>query len=283
METLVNGEQEYVLIKKISSGGFGDVWLAENDEYGQVAVKIINVKKVKDVDCAFDEIKMEVETLKSLKFNKKCFRHVSCYYDSWMDKVNRTAYIVMEYIKGQELNDYLKSIKSVKERYYVALDILRTLSYVLHYIHLKGILHLDLKSSNILIIDTGLVKLIDFGLSCYPRRQPKYCSTSVCCRGGHGTSGFIAPETLLHHINYPATDIWLLGATFFNSITDQYVSPSTHTSIFQDWKNDIIEPPLLETGFYILDYVVNACLKPEPADRISLIQIINILSYYFDD
>lgn len=92
--------------------------------------------------------------------------------------------IVMEYIEGVTLSEYLTSIKSSRQRFSILSDILSAVEYL----HKKGILHNDIKPDNIVVSRNGTARLIDFGLSVSDDSLYK----GVC----GGSNGFSAPEIL---------------------------------------------------------------------------------------
>lgn len=274
---LTHGDQIYSLDHIIGSGGFGAIWLAKDKSNNVRAIKVIDLSEHDDVMAAFKNIHDEIDYLKLMKNDDVCYEHISCYYDSWLDMGNKIAYIVMEYIDGWTLNEYLKTINKSQKNLY-ALYIFYVVSQVIDYIHQKGVLHLDLNTNNILVDKKGTIKIIDFGLSCLYTDKANICpKLKPCCPDKRGTPGFMAPETIFSSLNYKSTDVWLLGASLYNALTGKYISPSPEFPeeatewkkwVIGDLKGDI-KVPELNTGFKILDRLVNGCLQYKPEKRIT--------------
>lgn len=131
-------------------------------------------------------------------------------YDSFME--NSTAYIVMEYMEGMELAEYLKEKGrlSVEE----AKEILHPVLIALKEIHAQGIMHRDIAPNNIYLLNDGRVKLYDFGASRYVSSSHSK-SLSVIVKPGFAP----AEQYSSRGEQGPWTDVYSLAATFYNMIT----------------------------------------------------------------
>lgn len=133
---------------------------------------------------------------------------------------NGTFYYVMDYIEGQNLNDYIKS-HHVDEM--EAIEIIKSVADALIYMHeTHHMLHLDLKPGNVMRrMSDGQIFLIDFGLSKhYSKKGEPETSTSI----GLGTPGY-APIEQEHQSKNgefrPTIDIYALGATLYKLLTSE--------------------------------------------------------------
>lgn len=120
------------------------------------------------------------------------------------------AYIVAEFIDGFDLSDLIARSKIPPD---VAVHILLETARGLRAAHEKGVLHRDLKPSNILISREGEVKLADFGLASV-KDSPDGAENEV-----RGTLAYIAPEQILGSPADGRSDLFSLGATFFEMLT----------------------------------------------------------------
>jgi len=136
----------------------------------------------------------------------------------------------------------------------------------LGYLHRQGVLHLDLKPSNV-IATGGLAKLLDLSLARAPGR----------CRGGSGTLGYMAPEQDRGGQLGPWTDVWGLGALLYAAATGADPVDTVETDDGED-EIQVDRPPLpvghrrrgLPPRFAAL---VDACLATDPAARPSLPEV----------
>lgn len=139
---------------------------------------------------------------------------------------NGTTYYVMEFIEGQNLDDYTRDKGSVPED--EAVEIIKEVSEALDYMHSKKMLHLDLKPKNIMLRNDGSVCLIDFGLSKqFIEGGVPESSTSI----GLGTPGYSPLEQAAYKPtgSFPATlDVYALGATFFKLLTGSRPAEATY-------------------------------------------------------
>ena len=139
---------------------------------------------------------------------------------------NGTYYYVMDYIEGQNLNDYVNSHHILEQE---AVDIIKSVADALIYMHEeKHMLHLDLKPGNVMRrASDGHIFLIDFGLSKhYGDDGNPETSTTI----GFGTAGYAPIEqsnTTKNGEFRPTIDVYALGATFFKLLTRMTPPPAS--------------------------------------------------------
>ncbi len=155
----------------------------------------------------------------------------------------------------------------------------------IHYLHGHGILHLDLKPSNI-VSERGLAKILDLSIAHPPRRSKK----------GAGTKQYMAPEQVRGELVGPATDVWGIGATLYEAATaelpfnagdemdsddDVDFESAADTGTLTDTDLDAYEQ-VLRRAEPVRAYrrvpaafanAVDACLEPEPARRPTLAEL----------
>ena len=121
------------------------------------------------------------------------------------------AYLVMEYVDGLSLEEFLEQVGGHSLTYDEAAHIADSLCQALAYAHENGVLHLDIKPANVLIDHSGHVKLTDFGMATL---------ASAAGYGGArgGTIGYMAPEQLDGSIVDERSDIFSLAAVLYESL-----------------------------------------------------------------
>ncbi|MBD5305962.1 MAG: protein kinase [Bacteroides sp.] len=139
---------------------------------------------------------------------------------------NNTTYYVMEFLEGQNLDDYIKQYGFIEES--EAIKIISEIGNALAYMHSKRMLHLDIKPKNIMRKSDGKDYLIDFGLSKqFTDDGEPESSTSI----GLGTPGYAPIEQAEYKQDgsFPATlDVYALGATLFKMLTGKRPPESTY-------------------------------------------------------
>ena len=126
----------------------------------------------------------------------------------------------------------------------------------MHYLHRQGLLHLDLKPSNI-ISDCGLAKVIDLSIAQPPGRG----------RRGVGTRQYMAPEQASGDLLSEATDVWGIGAVLFEAATGQRPFKAEAGQRYQQLERRADPVRSLRRGSVAFATLVDGCLEPEPARR----------------
>ena len=228
-----------------------------------------------------DKIINEINILMKLS-STSCINNISKLYDFYEDKEYKKMYIIMEYIDGINIYEYVNKFDT-KQKPYISLFLFKQMNDILFNIHSQNILHLDIKHNNIMITKNNIIKIIDFGSSHITQSDvylhKSYNSKNHCIQC-LGTLSFLAPETYLYRSNYDQTDTWLLGSTFYYIITNKHIW-GDDISIYKDHnlytkclKSNI---PKLNSGFKLLDNVVNRCLVKDISTRITSAEIKDIL------
>jgi len=196
---------QYEFIKKIKSGGFGNIFLAReistNEEY---AIKELNVQYFSNENLY--NISRESMILKEMSHTNIIKFHRFFTYD-------QKFYIVMDYARGGELSSLLTQKKRLSEE--SAKVIFRQIYNAVCYIHSKSIIHRDLKPNNILFLDeekTHII-IIDFGISgCSNGNQKESIKA--------GTELYLPPEVLLgkEFSSNTKLDMWALGIILYQMV-----------------------------------------------------------------
>lgn len=167
---------KYRIERYLSSGGFGNTYVAYNTEFEEtIAIKEFFLKGVNQRDgnnttvsvSNSDNMTMFAEQLNKFKKEARRIRklhnpHIVAVHDLFEE--NGTAYYVMDYVDGESLSERLKRLGRPLDEQEVR-DYLPQLLDALQTIHAQDIWHLDLKPGNIMVDRQGTVRLIDFGAS----------------------------------------------------------------------------------------------------------------------
>lgn len=236
----------YRIDSYLSSGGFGNTYVATNIEFDErVAIKEFFMKGVTQREDNQTTVSVSNTDNKDSflaqreKFKKEARRirqlrnpHIVNVHDLFEE--NGTAYYVMDYVDGENLAEILKRTgKPIKEQdvRYILPQILDALKAV----HDAGIWHLDLKPANIMLERGGIIKLIDFGASKQLNAQKGGATTSTAISY---TNGYAPREQMEQNYDKfgPWTDIYALGATLYNLLTNK--RPPLPTDIDDDMSED---------------------------------------------
>ena len=248
--TILHGT--YKIEKVLGQGSFGITYLAEHTNLGKkVAIKEFFMKELNSRGEDSSITGMSDSSLSQnycQKFKKEAINlsrldhpNIVRVTDSFSE--NGTFYYVMDFIEGQNLNDYIKS-------HYIdeaeAVSIIKSVADALIYMHEeKHMLHLDLKPGNVMRRNSdGHVFLIDFGLSKHYSTdgQPE-TSTTI----GLGTAGYAPIEQGNQAKNgefRPTIDVYALGAMFYKLLTRE--TPPPASDLVSD--DELLENKLREKG-----------------------------------
>ena len=232
--TLLHGGT-YKIEKILGQGSFGITYLAEHTNLGKkVAIKEFFMKELNSrgedgsitgmSDSSLSQNYCQKFKKEAINLSRLDHPNIVRVTDSFSE--NGTFYYVMDYIEGQNLNDYVKS-HHVDEA--EATSIIKSVADALIYMHEeKHMLHLDLKPGNVMRRNSdGHIFLIDFGLSKHFSEdgQPE-TSTTI----GLGTAGYAPIEQGNRAKNgefRPTIDVYALGATFYKLLTRETPPPAS--------------------------------------------------------
>ncbi|WP_208869554.1 serine/threonine-protein kinase [Micromonospora cremea] len=257
-EVVLSGR--YRLDERVATGGMGDVWRASDLVLGrQVAVKVLLPALVSDPDF-IARFRAEARIMAAL-------RHpgIVQVYDSGEDDLpdgSRADYLVMEFVDGEPLS---KRIEAAGR-----LDVAETMSIVaqaaqaLNAAHRGGIVHRDVKPSNLLVQEDGSVVLVDFGVA-----RSTNVTSITSTNAVPGTALYMAPEQAAGRPVSGATDIYALGAVAYCCLTGG--PPFTGDNPLQVAVRHLDdEPPELPHDIpEAVRALVSQALAKDPLDRFS--------------
>jgi hypothetical protein len=242
----------YQLVREIGQGGFGVVYLAHDSKRRNrpVAVKQINIGKLsaREIIDATDTFNREVTLLGGL-VHKRLPRILDHFTDAehW--------YLVMSYIQGQTLEDYLQTLPDhrlpINEVIRVGLQVCE----VLHYLHTQKqpIIFRDVKPANLMRTPKGEIYLIDFGIA------RRYAPERTKDTGPLGSPGYAAPEQYGLSQTTALTDIYGLGATLQTLLTGKEPQEAQAT--------DLPLPPAQLSRYVQLRRLLDQMLEKESSKR----------------
>ncbi|MFB8030813.1 MULTISPECIES: serine/threonine-protein kinase [unclassified Streptomyces] len=198
----------YRLGEVLGRGGMGTVWRAADETLGRtVAVKELRFPSSIDEE---EKRRLITRTLREAKAIAR-IRNTSAVtvYDV-VDEDDR-PWIVMELIEGKSLAEVIREDGTLTPRR--AAEVGLAILDVLRSAHREGILHRDVKPSNVLISEDGRVVLTDFGIA-QVEGDPSVTSTGMLV----GAPSYISPERARGHKPGPPADLWSLGGLLYASV-----------------------------------------------------------------
>jgi serine/threonine protein kinase len=246
----------YRLGDVLGRGGMGTVWRAQDETLGRtVAVKELRFPSNIDEE---EKRRLITRTLREAKAIARIRNNSAVTVFDVVDEDDR-PWIVMELVEGKSLaevirEDGLLEPRRAAEVGLAVLDVLRSA-------HREGILHRDVKPSNVLIAEDGRVVLTDFGIA-QVEGDPSITSTGMLV----GAPSYISPERARGHKPGPAADLWSLGGLLYAAVegTPPYDKGSAIATLTAVMTEQLEEPknagPLRD--------VIYGLLNKDPAQRL---------------
>jgi eukaryotic-like serine/threonine-protein kinase len=207
--------KHYEIRNLLGAGGMGEVYLAEDLRLGRrVAVKILT--QTDDYE-KMRRFRQEAKAISALN-------HPNILTIHEFDEADDFHFIVSEYVKGETLRDVLKQRRLPPDEIF---DICAQIGNALAAAHEVGIIHRDIKPENVMILPDGYVKVLDFGLAKLRRAETPFenladapTASVIQTEAGLilGTVNYMSPEQLRGQEVDERTDIWALGAVFFEML-----------------------------------------------------------------
>lgn len=256
---------QYVLQRRLGSGGMGEVYLAEHELLRRpCAVKLIHPAAANDAEM-LTRFEREVKVTAGLTHPNT----VQVFDFGRAD--DGTLFYVMEYLPGISVDELIERYGPVEPRR--AVHFLVQLCGALHEAHSHGLVHRDVKPSNVIVCERGgecdVVKVLDFGIVAALGHEgdTKITGAGVIL----GTPAFMSPEQCGGDSDVgPASDIYSLGALGYYLLTAR--EPFAERSPIQVMAAHLHQTPAPMTDFGLgipewLDAIVRRCLAKRPADR----------------
>jgi len=248
----------YRLVRLLGRGGMSDVYEAFDESTGtDVAVKI-----VRSNDPEFGRrLAQEARALEGLE-------HPGLIKLLDVGAVEDQSYLVMELIVGQTLAETLRA-GPLPSREIAAIG--ARLADALAYVHERGVVHRDVKPSNIMLSANGDAWLGDFGIARHPE-----AATLTAAGMTMGTVSYMAPEQLEDHHVGPAADIWSLGIILLECLTGRRVYEGTPSEVLaRRLAGPVVLPAELPVAWKL---VLTGMLAQNPDERLEDHQVSALLA-----
>ncbi|MFC1628490.1 protein kinase [Gemmatimonadota bacterium] len=220
--------RHYRILEKLGEGGMGEVWLAEDTRLKRkVALKFLPARTTSDEE--EDRFLREARTASALDHPNIC-----TIYEIGEAEDGRT-YLAMAFYDGLTVKDLITiEPPDLKKTLAIAIQIGTGLARA----HREGIIHRDIKSSNVILTSDGIVKIVDFGLA-------KIRGSAQLTRSGIpvGTAAYMSPEQIRGEGVDHRSDIWAMGVVLYEMLTGQMPFPGeSDTAVIYSVLDRTFEP-----------------------------------------
>ena len=250
-------DNRYRIVDKIGVGGMADVYLGEDTLLGrQVAIKVLHANFAND-DEFVTRFKREAQAAGKLNHP-----NIVNMYDVGFDQ--DLHYIIMEYVNGETLKEYITrhGRLSIDEAVKFTIAIAEGLEHA----HTMGIVHCDIKPHNVIITQTGRVKVTDFGIA----RAMNATNTVMYTNSILGSAHYLSPEQASGKPVDGNTDIYSLGVVLYEMLTGRVpFEGETPIAVALKHVREKVAPPTRYNPSIppLLEAVVLKALSKNPADR----------------
>jgi len=213
----------FVLEECIGFGGMGTVYKALDlrkleaaDRHPYIAIKVLNVQ-FQGHPKSLIALQREARKAQTL-----AHANIVSVYD--FDRDGSMVYVTMEYLPGKSLGQLLRSPDFRALSFEEAMKIVRGMGKALAYAHERGFVHCDFKPANVILTDTGGVKVIDFGIARVFQKAEEAPDVTVFDPGSLGalTPAYASPEMLENREPDPRDDIYALGCITYELLTGRH-------------------------------------------------------------
>ncbi|HEV8660551.1 MAG TPA: protein kinase [Thermoanaerobaculia bacterium] len=257
----------YRILRKLASGGMGDVHLAEDEILGRrVAIKVLPGEVANDPE-RLARFRREARAVSALNHPNILTIH------EYGEEAGR-HFFVTEYINGSTLRELLTRDPTIEERLAVAAGVASALSAA----HGASVVHRDIKPDNIMITEAGAVKVLDFGLAKVIRGKP---DEEISTGAGRivGTVPYMAPEQIRSQEMDGGADVFSLGVTLFEMFEGRrpFDGVTAHDIIATILTRDPPSPSQSKQISPALARLISSMLAKDSSDRPTSMQVVREL------
>lgn len=227
---MIQAVLNYTIDRKIGEGGMGTVYLGSNPAMGQkVAIKMLHPHYANN-PLVREKFRHEAMMLSGLT-------HPNIVKFINFIENEEGVFLIMEYVDGVTLEDYIHKQTGliVEDR---AKPMIRELLDAFRHAHSQGIIHCDIKPSNILVDKDNHIKILDFGIA---RILTESHRGDEMIKGG-GSAEYMSPEQVLGKPLDARSDIYSLGVVIYEMLTGRY--PYDKSLSAMDIKHRVVSEPL---------------------------------------
>src|SRR5437588_7291617 len=245
----------YKVVARLGAGGMADVYLAEDQQLGRkVALKLLHHRFAENPGFV-ERFRREAQAAAGLQHPNVVGIYDRGAYDG-------TYYIAMEYLPGRTLKQLIREdapLDPVR-----AIDITIQILKAARFAHHHGVIHRDLKPHNVIVDDSGHVKVTDFGIARAGASDMTETGSIL------GTAQYLSPEQAQGHAVSSAADLYAIGVVLYEMLTARvpFDAESAVTIALKHVSEAPTAPTLVNPSVPPeLEQVVMWALNKNPADR----------------
>ncbi|XP_067908016.1 serine/threonine-protein kinase Nek4 [Heterodontus francisci] len=244
----------YLVIRTVGKGSYGEVQLVRHGkDVKQYVVKKLNLRSASSRERKAAE--QEAQLLSQLRHP-----NIVTYRESW-EGDDGLLYIVMGYCEGGDLYHKLKEQKGRLLPECQVVEWFVQIAMALQYLHEKHILHRDLKTQNIFLTKTNIIKVGDLGIARVLENQHDMASTLI------GTPYYMSPELFCNKPYNYKSDVWALGCCAFEMATLKHAfnAKDMNSLVFKIIEGKL--PPIPKEYSEQLGVLISSMLSRRPEER----------------
>jgi len=247
----------YVIVEEIGQGAMGVVYKAVDPLIDRtVAIKTINLDLSKEELANFEK-RFQREVQSAGKLNHP---NIVTVYD--VGRTEGVAYMAMEFLEGKELREILDSgvVLPIEKVVHIATQVAEGLGFA----HEHGIVHRDVKPSNVMVLKNGLVKITDFGIA------QMSSATRTISGMVMGSPKYMSPEQVVGQTVDGRSDIFSLGVMLYEMLTGKtpFAGDNISAIMYQILNDEPIPPKTFNQGIpEAINFIVLKALAKHPDKR----------------
>ncbi len=223
------------VLERLGTGGMGEVYRAEDTKLN----RFVAIKRMVD-NMRSDPVQRKRFLKEAERVSQLTDSRIAALYDILEEQ--EEIFLIMELVEGSNIRDHFQPETHVREFLETAICVAEGLRTA----HAQQIIHCDIKPENIMVSNSGQVKLLDFGLARQISKQESFASFSSGSATLSGTPGYMAPELMLDETPGAQSDIFSLGVVFYEILSAKH--PFRRRTVFETADAVLhVEAPKLDT------------------------------------